>query len=66
MVSWLVKWFGGPKVLDPFMGSGTTAIACIQQRREFLGIEIEPRYFDIAVSRIEHEFARHPLLEGQE
>lgn len=40
-------------VLDPFMGSGTTGVACMNLRRRFIGIEIEPRYFDIACRRIE-------------
>lgn len=38
--------------LDPFMGSGTTGVACVQTGRKFIGIEIEPKYFDIAVKRI--------------
>lgn len=41
-------------VLDPFMGSGTTGVACMSLRRQFIGIEIEPKYFDIACSRIEN------------
>ena len=40
-------------VLDPFMGSGTTGVACVQLGRSFIGIEIEPRYFDLACKRIE-------------
>jgi DNA modification methylase len=43
----------GDIVFDPFMGSGTTGVACIQSGRAFIGIEIEPRYFDIACRRIE-------------
>ena len=39
-------------VCDPFMGSGTTGVACVQRGRSFIGIEIEPRYFDIACERI--------------
>lgn len=39
-------------ILDPFMGSGTTGAACVQLGRRFIGIEIEPKYFDIAVDRI--------------
>jgi DNA modification methylase len=39
-------------VLDPFMGSGTTGVACAKLGRKFIGIEIEPRYFDIACERI--------------
>jgi DNA modification methylase len=40
-------------VLDPFMGSGTTGVAAVQLGRRFIGIEIEPKYFDIACRRIE-------------
>lgn len=39
-------------VLDPFMGSGTTGVACVKLGRKFVGIEIEPKYFDIACKRI--------------
>lgn len=35
-------------VLDPFRGSGTTGVACARLGRRFIGVEIEPRYFDIA------------------
>ena len=41
-------------VLDPFMGSGTTGVACMNLGRKFIGIEIEPKYFDIACERIEN------------
>jgi len=40
-------------ILDPFMGSGTTGVAAVQMGRDFIGIEMEPRYFDIACKRIE-------------
>lgn len=39
-------------ILDPFMGSGTTGVAAVTMGRRFIGIEIEPRYFDIACRRI--------------
>ena len=42
----------GEAVLDPFMGSGTTGVACTSLGRRFIGIEIEERYFDIACERI--------------
>lgn len=42
-------------VFDPFMGSGTTAIAALRAGRKFVGVEIEPRYFDMACARIEAE-----------
>jgi DNA modification methylase len=50
-------------VCDPFMGSGTTGVACAQLGREFIGIEREPRYFDIACRRIEQAQAQGTLLE---
>lgn len=40
-------------ILDPFMGSGTTGVAAVKLGRKFIGIEIEPKYFDIACRRIE-------------
>lgn len=43
----------GDLVVDPFMGSGTTGVACARLGRRFTGIEIEPRYFDMACRRIE-------------
>ncbi len=49
-------------VLDPFMGSGTTGVACVRLGRRFIGIEIEERYFDIACRRIADEL-RRPRLE---
>jgi len=39
-------------ILDPFMGSGTTGVACVQTGRNFIGIEIEPKYYAIAEKRI--------------
>lgn len=39
-------------ILDPFMGSGTTGVAAVQLGRKFIGIEIEPKYFNIALRRI--------------
>lgn len=42
-------------VLDPFMGSGTTAVACYRSHRKFIGIEKDLKYFDMAVARYERE-----------
>ncbi len=43
----------GALALDPFMGSGTTGVAAVNLGRKFIGIEIEPKYFDIACRRIQ-------------
>lgn len=51
-VRWLCKWFGGSSVCDPFMGSGTTALACKSIGIPFTGIEIEERYCELAAKRI--------------
>jgi len=40
-------------VLDPFMGSGTTGMACKMEGRSFIGIELDPGYYEIARARIE-------------
>ena len=42
----------GDVVLDPFMGSGTTGVACRKTNREFIGIEINPEYYELAMSRV--------------
>lgn len=52
-------------VLDPFMGSGTTGIACVQLGRSFIGIEIEPRYFALACRRIEDAYKQLDLFVAQ-
>jgi DNA modification methylase len=58
----IVRWTEGV-VLDPFMGSGTTGVACIKLGRRFIGIEIEPKYFDIACRRIEEAWKQPRLFE---
>jgi DNA modification methylase len=45
-------------IADPFMGSGTTGVACVRTGRKFLGIEKEPKYFDIARRRISDELIK--------
>jgi site-specific DNA-methyltransferase (adenine-specific)/modification methylase len=63
--NWLVEKMSeaGEVVLDPFMGSGTTGVACQRLGRTFIGIEKEPKYFDIACKRIEAEMNRFPMFE---
>jgi site-specific DNA-methyltransferase (adenine-specific) len=58
----LTKTPTGGVVLDPFMGSGTTGIACVLEGREFIGIEREPEYVEIAEKRIA-EAQMQPRLE---
>jgi len=54
LMKWRIEHLPAPNgtILDPFMGSGTTGVAAVQLGRKFIGIEIERRYFDIAVRRI--------------
>ena len=54
VMRWCIEQAGIPRtILDPFMGSGTTGVAAVQMGRQFIGIEREPKYFDIACKRIE-------------
>ena len=55
----------GAVVLDPFMGSGTTGVACVLQGRRFVGIEMSRQYFDIACRRIEQAYAQTRLFEDK-
>ena len=52
-------------VLDPYMGSGSTGVACMHLGRPFIGIEREPKYFDIACRRIEQAYKQRPLFEAE-
>jgi site-specific DNA-methyltransferase (adenine-specific)/modification methylase len=52
-------------ILDPFMGSGTTGVAAIQMGRQFIGIEREPKYFDIACERISKAVAQGQLFQNE-
>jgi site-specific DNA-methyltransferase (adenine-specific)/modification methylase len=51
LMEWCIRKTEG-LILDPFMGSGTTGVACMNLGRKFIGIEIEEKYFDIACRRI--------------
>ncbi len=50
-------------ILDPFMGSGTTGVACVNLNRKFIGIELEQSYFDIACRRIEQAYKQPRLFD---
>jgi site-specific DNA-methyltransferase (adenine-specific) len=73
LYSWCIRYLPPCQtILDPFMGSGTTGVAAVKLGRKFIGIEIEPKYFDIACRRIEQAtrqpdlFIPRPALPVQE
>ena len=55
----------GACVTDPFMGSGTTGVACVKAGRPFVGVEMDRRMFDIACKRIEQAYNQRPLFEPE-
>ena len=61
LMQWLIGPYTAPSVLDPFMGSGTTGVACMNLGRKFIGIEIESKYFDIACERIANAQRQKPI-----
>ena len=64
---WCIAKAGTPQtILDPFMGSGTTGVAAVRLGRAFIGIEREPRYFDIACRRIEDAQRQAPLIPHEQ
>jgi site-specific DNA-methyltransferase (adenine-specific) len=61
----IMEWLCGlteGRVLDPFMGSGTTGVACVNLGCVFVGIEREPRYFDIACERIDNAYRQQRMF----
>jgi site-specific DNA-methyltransferase (adenine-specific) len=67
LLEWCISWLplDASTILDPFMGSGTTGVACANLGRRFIGIEIEPKYFDIACKRIETAYLQPRLFEDE-
>ena len=66
LMRWCIEQAGRPAVtLDPFMGSGTTGVAAVGMGLGFIGIEREPKYFDIACRRIEQAYRQRPLFEAE-
>ena len=63
----LVQLFSnfGDTILDPFMGSGTTGVACAKLGRKFIGIELESKYFDIACRRIDEAYRQPRLFKDE-
>lgn len=64
-VEWLVHWWSDGAVLDPFMGSGTTGVACAKMGRSFIGIEIDESYFTIACHRIREAYSQSDMFVEQ-
>jgi DNA modification methylase len=64
IMRWLIANYTdtGDTIIDPFMGSGTTGVACIEYERNFVGIEIDPDYFAIAERRIKKAQMQPRLL----
>jgi len=62
LLTHLLGYMAGVLVLDPFMGSGTTGVACVKTGRKFIGIEINQDYCDIAVRRITEALAQGQLF----
>jgi site-specific DNA-methyltransferase (adenine-specific) len=66
LMRWCIEQAGKPgTILDPFMGSGTTGVAAVEMGLSFIGIEREPKYFDIACRRIEQAYAQRPLFDAE-
>jgi len=67
LMRWCIENYTNPgdTILDPFMGSGTTGVACVQTGRNFIGIEIDPTYFAIAERRIAEAQQQPRLVEAQ-
>lgn len=51
-------------IFDPFMGSGTTGVACVQTGRNFIGVEIDPTYYALAERRIRAAQQQQTLWEA--
>jgi site-specific DNA-methyltransferase (adenine-specific) len=64
VMEWVLKQATkeGDLVLDPFLGSGSTGIACLKLGRRFVGIEIEPTYFDAACARLRDAYNRPDMF----
>jgi len=63
VMEWCVEKMPNGTILDPFMGSGSTGVACMNLGRKFIGIEIEERYFQIACERIANAQRQQKLFD---
>jgi DNA modification methylase len=62
LMQWCIDKVDGITILDPFMGSGSTGVACAKMGKTFVGIEREQKYFDIACKRIESAYAQPDMF----
>lgn len=65
LMRWCIERTNSQTILDPFMGSGTTGVACVKLGRKFIGIEIDSGYFDIACKRIRDAYAQPDMFVEQ-
>ena len=65
VLEWIIAKYTneGDLILDPFMGSGTTAVACHKLQRRYIGFELDKEYFDLANKRIESEKAQLSIFD---
>jgi len=63
LMEWCINYLDNPNIIcDPFMGSGSTGVACANMGKTFIGIEKEPKYFDISCKRIENAYRQEKLF----
>lgn len=62
---WCIEQAGNiESIFDPFMGSGTTGVACVKLGKKFFGVEMDKSYFEIACERIHKEYSQKGLFSG--
>ena len=62
VMQWSVGFTSSPIVIDPYMGSATTALASMREGRSFIGVEIDPQWFEVALRRVEAAYRQGDLI----
>lgn len=62
LMAWCIERVKSDTIVDPYMGSGTTALAALNAGRKFVGVELVPEYFDVACRRVERAQRQGVLL----